>query len=69
MNKLCLLGSCQQVVMINLLSAIKSHVKEPNVPIVSKYSRKNHPLLTVPFTLVLYSQQFFSTSFESQALR
>ena len=40
MNKLSLLGSCQQVVMINL-SAIKSHVKKPNLPIVSKYSRKN----------------------------
>ena len=41
MNKLSLLGSSQQVVMINE-SAIKSHVKKSNFPIFSKYSRKNH---------------------------
>ena len=49
MNKLSLIGSCQQVVMVNL-SAIKSQVKKPkwciiilqNLPIVSKYSWKYH---------------------------
>ena len=50
MNKLSLLGSCQQVV-------IKSHVKKPNLTIVSKCARKIIRLLTVPFTLVLYSQR------------
>ena len=43
MNKLSLLGSCQQVVMINL-SAIKSHVKKANLPIVSKYSVTEKPI-------------------------
>ena len=41
MNKLSLLGSCQQVVMINY-SAIKSDVKKQNLRIISKYSQKNH---------------------------
>ena len=43
MNKLSLLGSCQQVVMINL-SAIKSHVKKTNFPIVWKYSVTEKPI-------------------------
>ena len=70
-------GSCQQVVMINL-SAIKSHVKKPksciiifqNLPIVSKYSQKNHPTANrciyicpiFPNTCCLFSTQFWVTA-------
>ena len=43
MNKLLLIGSCQQVAMINL-SVVKSHVNKPCfLPIVSNTNRKkNH---------------------------
>ena len=54
MNKLSLIGSCQQVVMINL-SAIKSHVKKTSESFrIQKHLLKNH--LTVLFTFVLYSK-------------
>ena len=66
MNKLSLLGSCQQVVMINY-SAIKSHVKEPNVPIVSKYSKKNHltanrSIYTCPIFQTIFLNKFWVTA-------
>ena len=52
MNKLSLMGSCQQVVMINL-SAIKSRVKK-----TFRWFQNSHgkTILTVPFTFVLYSK-------------
>ena len=71
MNKLSLLGSCQQVVMINQ-SAIKSHVKKPNLRIVSNNHGKTIRLLTVPFTLVLFPKETLScflNNFESPPLR
>ena len=66
MNNLYLIGSSQQVVMISL-SAIKSHVLQ-NLPIVSKYSRKNHSTAN----RAIYISQILScflNSFESQPLR
>ena len=59
MNKLPLIGSCQQVAMINL-SVVKSHVNKPYFKTFRLFQilteKKNIPLLTVPFTLVLYSE-------------
>ena len=60
MNKLSLIGSCQQVVMINY-NAIKSHVKKSSgVLLYFKTLRlfqnthgKTIRLLTVPFEFVL----------------
>ena len=79
MNKLSLIGSCQQVVSINK-SAIKSHIKIPkwciiifqNLPIVWKYSRKNystanHAIYICPTFPNLLSCML--NSFESQPLR
>ena len=49
MNKLSLMGSCQQVVMINLIRTIKSHVKKT-------FRQFQYSHRTVPFTFVLYSK-------------